>query len=169
MQRTQKITAIGIVATPPIFCLGLIMYGSWLPTSHSATSSAEIGAPAAVVFDLVADPIQASRWRPGVERVETLERVGGRPWYREHGRQPLTIEVREIQRPHRYVTAIVDHPDLGGTWTWTFEPTPSGTQITILEDGEVYNPLFRAVASLTHSQTAAMDAQLSALKTYFTP
>lgn len=169
MQRSQKITVLWIASTPLALGLGLWLYGSWLPIGHSATTSAVIDAPVVDVFGLVADPIQASRWRPEVSHVETLERVGGHPWYREHGSHPLTIETREIQPPHRYVTAIVDHPDFGGTWTWTFEAVPSGTQVTILEDGEVYNPLFRAVAALCCSQTATMDAQLNALQTHFTP
>ena len=64
----------------------------------------------------------------------------------------MTFEVLDFEPPRRFVTMIVGHPDFGGTWTWTFEPTKGGTRVTIREDGEVFDPLFRI---LTHHGNAA--------------
>ena len=34
----------------------------------------------------------------------------------------------------------------GGTWTYEVQPDGTGSAVTITEDGEVYNPIFRFVS-----------------------
>jgi hypothetical protein len=63
------------------------------------------------------------------------------------------------------VTRIAD-PSLpfGGTWTYDLKPQGSGTELTITEDGEVYNPIFRFMSKFVFSQTATIEAYQASLK-----
>ncbi|HUD13497.1 MAG TPA: hypothetical protein VMQ56_07565, partial [Terracidiphilus sp.] len=52
----------------------------------------------------------------------------------------------------------------GGSWSFVLEPANGGTRLTITEDGEVYNPVFRFVSRFVMGQTATQDAYLRALE-----
>lgn len=143
--------------------VGLVGYGTMLPVSHTAAGTVTIAARPEAVFDLVADPARGPQWRADVERVEAI--TASR--WREHGADTLTLQRVELSRPTRYVVSVVEHPDFGGTWTWTFAPTDAGTEVTLTEDGEVYDPLFRAVMTLTNTQSATLRSRLQELQTAF--
>ncbi len=141
-------------------------YGSTLPVEHSATGSALIAAPPAAVYSIVTTAERASEWRPGVTHVTSLGTQSGRFRWTEDGEWgPITFEVLDFEASRRFVTMVVDHPDFGGTWTWTFEPAEGGTRVTIVENGEVYDPLFRV---FTHHGNAAgtIEAVLTALQAF---
>ena len=62
-------------------------------------------------------------WRPNVEKVERLPDRDGRPVFREWTDfGPLDYVLEADEPPRRMVTRVLDHPDFGGTWTWTIEP-----------------------------------------------
>ena len=74
------------------------------------------------------------------------------------------MEMVEEFKPHRLMTRIADSDQpFGGTWTFLLIPTPTGSQITITEDGEVYNPMFRFMSRFVFGHTATMDLFLRAL------
>jgi hypothetical protein len=52
----------------------------------------------------------------------------------------------------------------GGTWTYELEPSAGGTSVTLTEDGEVYNPLFRVMQKLFFSPYKTIDTFLGNLK-----
>lgn len=64
----------------------------------------------------------------------------------------------------KLVARIVDR-DLGysGSWTYAFSDTPGGTLVSITENGEVSNILFRFLARFVFGHTSTMDAYLTAL------
>ena len=164
--RTVRIAA-GLLAAGLVLliaaCAGLYGYGATLPVGHTASGATTLPAPPEVVWDLIADPTRAPEWRPEVASVELL----GEGRWRERGGEPLTFELREAKPPARYVVAVVDHPDFGGTWTWVLAPTAGGTRLQIAEDGEVYSPLFRAIQRLITTPDATLQGQLRALERYF--
>lgn len=111
--------------------------GWLLPVAHSATRSAVIAAPPAEVFAAIQD----------VERFA-----------------PLEIRIERSDAPTFMRTRITD-PDgaFGGTWTYVLVPDAGGTRLTITEDGEVYNPLFRFLSRFVFSQTETMEQYLADL------
>ncbi len=128
-------------------------YGSTLPVEHTATGSAYVAAGPAAVYSIVTTAERAPEWRPGVTHVTPHGAQSGRFRWTEDGEWgPMTFEVLDLDAPHRFVSMVVDHPDFGGTWTWTFTPEGDGTRVTIREDGEVYDPIFRV---FTHHGDAA--------------
>ena len=103
-------------------------------------------------------------WRPGVQRVELLPAQDGKQRYRESGKDgAITYQVEALEPPRFLRTRITDELPYGGTWTLEVEPNDSSAILTITEDGEVYNPVFRFVSRLLLGHTATMDTYLKAL------
>jgi hypothetical protein len=66
------------------------------------------------------------------------------------------------------VTRIRD-TDLGysGRWTYTFAQENGGTRMTIREDGEVSNVIFRFMSRYVFGHTATIDSYLTSLARRF--
>ena len=82
-----------------------------------------------------------------------------------HRRNDGTYTVQEEHAPQRLVTAII-RKDLpyGGSWTYDFGSKAQETTLTITEDGEVYNPIFRFVSRFITGHEQSIDAYLAALR-----
>ena len=142
------------------------LVGSMLPKGHRASRTATLAAAPAVVFGVITDFARASEWRRDLKQVEIVPDDGRGRIVREHGKQgvvPYRIEV--LEPPARLVMRIAD-PSLpyGGSWTYQLRPSGAGTEITITEDGQVFNPIFRIMQTLFFSPYATIDAYLDDLR-----
>lgn len=147
----------------------VVVIGLLLPKGHTATRSTRLGRSPETVWAALTDIDDYPTWRPGVRRVERLSDEDGRTRWREHGRDgKITFEMVESVAPSRLVTRIAD-PRLpfGGSWTYVVAPTGGGSVLTVTEDGEVYNPVFRFVSRFVMGHTATMDKYLKALGAKF--
>ena len=54
-----------------------------------------------------------------------------------------------------------------GQWTYSFAPENGGTRVTIREDGEVSNVIFRFMSRYVFGQTATIDSYLTSLAKHF--
>jgi uncharacterized protein YndB with AHSA1/START domain len=143
----------------------LIAIVGWsLPVKHVASRQRTLTASPDVVWKVITDLDAFPSWRSDVK---TVRRVGGAEavtWV-EHGRSgSLTFAIDSSDPPRRLVTRIAD-PKLpfGGNWTYDLAPASSGTLLTITEHGEIYNPLFRAMARFVFGYEATMASYLDAL------
>ena len=145
--------AVGVVA----------LIGFSLPQEHVATRSATFNKPVAEVWNAITDVEAFPRWRSGVSRVEVLAREPRR--WREHGSdEAITFQIVESQPPVRLVSEIADTGlPFGGRWIYELKSTGAGTELTITERGEVYNPVFRFVSRFVMGHTASIDAYLGDL------
>ncbi len=74
-------------------------------------------------------------------------------------------KLQESEPPRRLVTRITDKTlPFGGAWTFTLQPVDGGTKLTITENGEVYNPLFRVMSRFVFGHTATIDRYLGDLQ-----
>ena len=159
----------------PLVVLGVIgaalavLYavGASLPAGHTATVEARLDAPPAVVWRLITDVERYPEWRPDVERVTRLEDRRGLPVWREAlGTGALTFETVARDSAERLVVRIADEGlPFGGTWTYRLTPTDPGTLLTITEDGEVDNPLFRFLSRYVFGHENTIRGYLDALRT----
>jgi uncharacterized protein YndB with AHSA1/START domain len=150
---------VGVVALVAVIGLAL-------PKGHRATRTVHLTASPAAVFAAIAEVEKYAEWRSDVARVERLPDDQGRVVFREHGKHgPITFRIDESIPPTRMLTRIAD-PGLpfGGTWTYDLKPADSGTDLTITEDGEVRNPIFRFMSRFFFSQTATIEAYQAALQ-----
>jgi uncharacterized protein YndB with AHSA1/START domain len=159
--RIAAWTAGGLIAlTLLVFLVGL-----FLPVRHSVTLAREVTGTPEEVWTVITGVEAFPAWRPGVVRAERLEPIGGWPAWREQGPDgTLTFAIAAVEPPRSLVSEIVDEGlPFGGRWTYTLEPTTTGTRVTITEDGFVYNPLYRVVSRFTGYETTAR-AYLDALE-----
>lgn len=142
----------------------MALAGASLPVKHLATRSASFNATPQQVWDVIAGP---PTWRPEVSGYEELPAQDGHREWTEYGKagSKMTYEVLESHPPQKLVTRIADpHLPFGGTWTYEITPGADGTStLTITENGEVYNPIFRFISRYVMGYTATMDRYLGAL------
>jgi hypothetical protein len=142
---------------------GVAVAGSMLPVQHTAALSASFSQSPQQVWDVIAAP---PTWRADVERYEELPSPAGHRMWREYGKagSKMTYEVLESDPPRKLVTQIADkNLPFGGTWTYEIQPQGSGSILTITENGEVYNPIFRFVSRYVQGHTATIDRYLKQL------
>ena len=107
------------------------------------------------------------KWRSDVEGIEVTARTPRLQWRERGSNGTITYELQENDPPRRLVTRITDRTlPFGGTWTFTLEPSGDGTKLTITENGEVYNPLFRVMSRFVFGHTATIDRYLLDLQGY---
>jgi uncharacterized protein YndB with AHSA1/START domain len=156
---------IAIVAALAALVAAVAVVGWLLPVGHEASRSAEFAKPPGEVYALVADFRSYPLWWSEVTQVDVLVEAPNRTTFREHMADgPILMTVREAVPPARFVT-FIDDPDqpFGGSWTFEIAPTPSGgSRLTITERGEIYNPLFRALARFVFGYTGTMESFLAA-------
>jgi len=123
-----------------IVLVGIVVtaIGAMLPKAHSASRTARIAMPPEALHALI------------------LKRIG------EPQEYPLRVERNEP--PSLVVTRIVgERLPFGGTWTYRIAPATGGSELTITEDGEVYNPIFRFMSRFVFGHYGTMDAFLKTL------
>jgi polyketide cyclase/dehydrase/lipid transport protein len=153
-----------------ILLVGIVaLIGSRLPKSHVASRSILLRKSPHEVYAVVRDFGSAPHWRSDVKQVE-VEAIPGRPvYFREVGKNDtINYELVEDIPGQRMVTRIRD-TDLGysGQWTYMFAAENGGTRVTIREDGEVSNVIFRFMSRYVFGQTATIDAYLTSLAKRF--
>lgn len=153
---------VGVVTLAAVVAL-MALAGWMLPVGHRATRSAVVDAPLDRVFDLVSRVDEYPTWRTDVTAVEILPDDGRGRRFREDGANgAITFRVESSAAPSRFVTRIDDPgQEFGGTWTYELVAEGTVTRLTITEDGEVYNPIFRFLSRYVFSQTAAMEQYLA--------
>ena len=158
-----------IVAGVLVALVGVVaIVGIPLPSSHVVSRSIVLRQPRDSVWAVVTDFASQPSWRKDVTRVERLSVGADVEIWREDGAEPLLLQTTESVAPRRLVRTIAD-PTLpfGGRWIYEFEPTPSGgTRVTVTEEGEVYNPIFRVVSRFM-DPSATIRAYLTNLAARF--
>jgi hypothetical protein len=112
--------------------------GSRLPKAHTASRTVRVPLPPAAVHALI------------------LKRIAEPQDY------PLRVERDE---PLVVVTRIAGEKlPFGGTWTYRIAPAGGASELTITEDGEVYNPIFRFMSRFVFGYYATMDGFIKNLQ-----
>lgn len=158
---------IVIAAAAALALMALI--GMAMPVGHQASRSAEIPASPDQVFALIRDVERYPTWRSGVTAVTVLDSTGDLPRFRESGEfGPIIFRMERADAP-TFMRTRIDDPDqpFGGTWTYVLVPGAGGTLLTITEDGEVYNPVFRFLSRVVFSQTSTIETYLDDVRTRF--
>lgn len=152
---------VGVIAA--LIALTAII-GSLMAKGHTATSTTTINQPPEVLWDTITDCTAFPQWRTDIKSVELLPDRDGHKVWREDGKNgKMTLEVIEANPPSRLVMRIADTGPFGGTWTYELQPSGAGTRVTITENGEVYNPIFRFMSRVFFDPAATIETYLKAL------
>ena len=145
------------------------LIGSRQPEKHVASRSIVLHRSPHEVYAVVRDFRSAPKWRDDLKQVEVNDQQGGLVYFREVGEDgAVNYELIEDVPAQRMVTRIRD-TDLGysGQWTYTFSSENGGTRVTIREDGEISNALFRFISRYVFGQAATIDGYLTSLAKHF--
>lgn len=143
--------------------------GSRLPKAHVVSRSIFLHQSPQNVYGVVRDFGSAPKWRSDVERMDVDAQPGRPVYFREVGKSgTVNYELVEDVPAARMVTRIRD-TDLGysGQWIYTFANENGGTRVTITEDAEVSNVLFRFMSRYVFGHTATIDSYLTSLAKHF--
>jgi uncharacterized protein YndB with AHSA1/START domain len=145
------------------------LIGSRLPRSHQASREQTLAASPEAIWTAITDVEAFPSWRKDIKNVHRLPDHDGRPGWVEEGRSgKMELAVERMEAPRLLVVRIVD-PDLpfGGTWTYEITPAAGGARLSITEDGEVYNPLFRFMARFIFGYEGTIASYVAALEKRF--
>jgi len=130
-----------IVVVLVVLVAAIAFIGATLPRDHVASRSLALRRPAEEVWAAIMQATAASG---------------------------VPVDVVESDPPRRQVTRVKDtEKNFGGTWTITVTPSPTGSTLTITEDGWVSNPVFRFVSRYVMGHHATMDGMLKAVAKKF--
>ena len=163
------IIVAGIVGVIILAILLIAMIGSLLPKNHSVTRSVLLPKSPETVYAVARDFGSIPKWRADVRDVKVTTDQSGRVHFREEGKHgAVNYELAEDSAGKSMVTRITD-TNLGyaGKWTYVFAAEGPGTRLTITEDGEVSNVVFRFVSRYAFGHTATIDSYLTSLGKYF--
>ena len=150
---------IWIVAGIALIAFIVVAVGYSLPKAHSVTRVAQVAQPPDAVYSLLSDVDRYPTWRPAVKALERQPDRDGRPaWTETVSGMQIPLYFEKMERPTLLVARIAG-PSLpfGGTWTYRIAPAAGGSAVTITEDGEVYNPVFRFMSRFVFGHYATLD------------
>ena len=131
-----------------IAILALLVLGLLQPVKHSVTRSLHLKQKPAAVFGVLEDP----GWSTAVLKVEPLPARAGKPVSRvtlRWGHMQMIMTQLERTPPTRLVVSMSkDGGPTLGTWTYQLSTEDDGCRITVTEEGEMANPIYRAVGRI---------------------
>jgi hypothetical protein len=150
------IVLVGVVA----------LIGMLLPKGHRASRAVVYSATPDAVFAAISDFATFPQWRSDVTSVEILSNDAGLTRFREVGRNGAVIYKVEVREPASRLVTRIDDPSqpFGGSWTLLVRPVAGGTELTITEEGEIYNPIFRVMSKLFFSPYTTIDTYQADLR-----
>jgi len=157
---------VWIVAAIALAGILVVIIGYSLPKAHSVSRTATVAMPPDALYALLADVDRYPSWRPGVKSLQRHPDRNGRPaWTEEVSGTRIPLVFERMERPSLLVARIAD-PALpfGGTWTYRIQAASAGSTVTITEDGEVYNPIFRFMSRFVFGHTATLDEFITNLE-----
>jgi hypothetical protein len=157
-----------IVILGILVCLVLIIViiGYLLPVKHISSVQVSISASPAEIWTRLTDLKDYPAWRSDVKSVSVRSAV---EWVEVNDRGdslPLKIITRDIGQ--RLVTQIEGRNlPFGGGWEFRLKNNGDSTTVTITENGEVYNPLFRFVSKFIMGHDATLKKYAGFLEKSF--
>ena len=159
------IVVLALVAVVAVAAL----VGSRLPRGHVVSQQRTFPAPAEAVWGAITNIDAFPSWRSDVKKIDRLPDRDGRPvWIEDGASGRMTLAVERADPPRLLVVRIAD-PDLpfGGTWTYAIEPAIGACELTITENAEIYNPLFRFMARFIFGYEGTIETYMAALERRF--
>jgi len=161
------LTLLGILT---LFVVGPFVAGLFLPVGHVAASSLSLSRPVDTVWTIVRDLAGYPNWWRDIKSSRRDPDAGDREiWMQTDAEgQAIALEVVESVPTKLMITQLADKKlPFSGKWTYTIEPFGTGAKVTIVEEGEIFNPIFRLLARNFVGYHGTIDRCLEALGEHF--
>lgn len=154
-------TVIRILIALGVVILAVVSTGTLLPEKHEASVSRDFQSNRDEVWKVLSDFAHWPEWRTDLKEIQL-----GSNTFTEVSASGEAVEYRieEFTTPERMVTRIITTGlPYGGAWTYELVATDTGCRLTITEEGEVYNPVFRFMSRFVFGYEATMQQYLDDL------
>lgn len=141
-----------------------VIVGYFLPIRHQAVREANFTTSPVHLWQLISNFADAPTWRADIKSVESLKQGDELLWKEvdSHGHE-ISYRTVEFVPEIKMVRQIADKSlPFGGSWTFEITPTQSGCKLRIVEDGEVYNPVFRFLSRFVFGHATTIERYLAA-------
>lgn len=150
----MKWALIVLVALVAIF---VIMYviGKILPQHHTAEHSETIPISREELWKLITNFKEWPSWRSDLKKIT----MTGERTFTEVTSHSDTIDyaITTMEPAKQLVTTIAtENLPYGGSWTYLLTDDGTGCKLTITENGEVYNPIFRFLSRFVFGHHATL-------------
>ena len=137
--------------------------GYFLPEKHKASVTQELDLPAVKTWQLITDFEQLPKWR---SNIASVKQISPTTWVEiNHQNEQIKYEQIEKTDQKRLVTQIASKGlPYSGNWIFTVKPTGDRSILTIEEQGQVYNPLFRFVAKFIIGHKSSINQYIEDLQ-----
>lgn len=154
-----------VIAAIAVAALLVAVVGAMLPRRHVVSRTVRVAMPPDALFALLSDVSRYASWRPDVKSLQRLADKQGRPaWIEESGGMKIPMTFDRMESPSLLVSRIdTDALPFAGAWTYRIAAASGGSELTITEDGEVGNVIFRFMSRFVFGHYATMDAFLKNL------
>jgi hypothetical protein len=145
-----------VIVVAVIVLLIAIVYliGYFMPIKHQSVHTIKLKRAPAAVWAVITDRHNFPDWRKGLKKVEVRDQ---KHWTELSGDGAIEYEEESAIANQVMVTRIANKDlPFGGSWTFELTPDSGGTQLTITENGEVYNPIFRFMSKYIFGHTATI-------------
>lgn len=150
-----------------VCCILLIfIIGIFLPVKHTASLRIYLRAADSNVWRRIVDISEYPAWRRELQSVQVLT---GTSWVEVDKRGHKISYSMEVGESGRKLTTKINGSDLpfGGSWTYVLERDGQGSALTITENGEVYNPLFRFMSKFIFGHSTTLKKYAADLERSF--
>lgn len=154
-------TVIRILIALGVVILAVVITGTLLPEKHEASVSRYFQSNRDEVWQVISDFAHWPEWRTDLNEI----RLGSNTFTEvSTSGEAVEYRIEEFTTPERMVTRIVTTGlPYGGAWTYELVATDTGCRLTITEEGEVYNPVFRFMSRFVFGHESTMRQYLDDL------
>lgn len=146
----------------------LVIYivGRTLPVKHTASLQFSVAATPYKIWQRLTDFSAYPSWRPAVKSITVRSTT---EWTEVSGHNDsLPLAIVASEPPNRLATQIQGKGlPYGGGWEFRLQPKGDSTLVTITENGEVYNPIFRFVSKFIMGHEATLKTYAADLQRSF--
>lgn len=145
-----------------LIVLLVVIGGYLLPVKHTATVSRVLPAPPSLVFAIIRDFRKYPSWRRGLRGPDSVAVVDDRTWRETNRGGSVTFSFVEEEKNARLVARIMDRNlPFGGQWVYRITAEGTVSRLSITEEGEVYNVVFRFLSRFWFGHTKTIEEYLS--------
>jgi hypothetical protein len=146
-----------IVGALALIVVLVIAVGYSLPKAHTASVRAHYRQTPDSLYRAIVDVQNGPTWRTGLDSVRVIEQQPLK-WQESADWGQLTMIMDENTAPTRVVSRIADTSQgFGGTWTYQITPAANGSVVSITEQGEVFNPVFRFMSKFVFGHYRSLE------------
>ncbi|MEI8281111.1 MAG: SRPBCC family protein [Armatimonadota bacterium] len=152
---------VGIFVVPILVAM---IGGAMLPIAHVASVEKTLPAEPEKVWKLLTDLENQPKWRSEVKSIRVTSREP-LSWVESSSFGEIPMKIDDEEANKRLVTRI-DSTTLpfGGTWTYILSEAKGYTKLTITENGEVRQPIFRFLSKYVFGHTKTLNTYMSSLE-----